>query len=183
MNLNDFDVIIGVDCGKQGGIAVYAEDNVKVIKMPKDLNELTPFLQYYKDNYNPIAFIEKLTVRPDDISVQGGQANFGKMFRIQRMLADYERLKLIFETAGVPFCLCHPMTWESRMKVRSQIKLEKAERKKRYADFAKKWFPQVKVTLWNADALLILAFGQMMIESDPKWVLSNLPTKIKETLF
>ena len=183
MNINDFNCIIGVDCGRQGGIAVWTKDNVKVVKMPKDLNELTPFLQYYKENYNPIAFIEKLTVRPDDISVQNGQPNFGKLFRIQKMLANYEQLKLVFENAGVPFCLCHPMTWESRLKVRSQIKLEKAERKKRYADFARKWFPQVKVTLWNADALLILAFGQMMIENEPKWIYSNLPQKLYEKLF
>lgn len=181
MNLSELNTIIAVDPGKAGGIAVY-NGETKVVKMPKELNDLREFLHYYKENYNPIAFIEKLSVRPDDVSVQGGQPNFGKMYRIQRMLADYEKLKLIFEDEGIPFCLIAPMSWQSKLKVRNQIKEEKAVRKRRYAEIAQKWFPEVKATLWNADALLILACGKYLIENEPNWIDSNLPKKVQETL-
>lgn len=183
MNLNDFDVIMAIDPGSNGGMVAWIKGEVKAYKMPKDLTELSDLLKYYKETYNPIMFIEKLNVQRNDVYIEGGKPNMGKLFRIQQLMANYEKLKFIVEQAGIPFCLLHPYSWQSKLKIRSQIKEEKTVRKRRYAEIAQKWFPQVKVTLWNSDALLIMACGKYLIENEPKWIYSNLPEKIKETLF
>lgn len=177
--------IIGIDPGSNGGLAVYIpEYKTKVVKMPKDIAELADFFAYYKENFKPVVFLEKLSVRPDDVMVQGGQAAMGKLYRIQKMMANFEHLKVLIETAGIPYVQVHPMTWQSKLNLRKKgVREEKAERKRRYQATAAKLYPGVEVTLWNADALLIMTFGRWAIENDMKWVKANLPEREFTKLF
>lgn len=178
------DCIIGIDPGANGGIAVYIQGrHVKAIKMPKTNEDLRDFLIYYADNFKPLIFLEKVQVRPDDIK-QGddGQANMGKIYRIQQMLANFEHLKAIIEVIGIPYVMVHPLSWQKKLNLRQKGE-EKAERKRRYKDLAGQYYPGVKITLWNADALLLMHFGRWAIINDLNWVLSNLPQKEKERLF
>ena len=125
--------VIGIDPGANGGIAVYTPGDIpKVAKMPKDVTDLRDFLKYYADTYHPIVFLEKLSVRPDDVMVQGDRAAMGKLYRIQRLMANFEHLKALVEIAGIPFVLCHPMMWQTKLKLRIKGQHEeKAERKKK----------------------------------------------------
>lgn len=177
--------IIGIDPGAAGGIAVYIPGElIKVVKNPKDVTDLRDFLTYYADNYTAVVFLEKLSVRPDDVTAMGGKPNMGKLYRIQKMMANYEHLKAIIETAGIPYIMVHPMTWQTKLKLRERgIKEEKAERKHRYAVMAGKLFPGCKITLWNADALLIMQFGRWALENDMKWITANLPAREHNKLF
>lgn len=177
--------VIGIDPGANGGIAVYTPGDIpKVAKMPKDVTDLRDFLKYYADTYHPIVFLEKLSVRPDDVMVQGDRAAMGKLYRIQRLMANFEHLKALVEIAGIPFVLCHPMTWQTKLKLRIKGQHEeKAERKKRYKDAAAKLYPGVDVTLWNSDALLLMHFGRWALVNEPKWVLANLPEREHDKLF
>lgn len=181
------DCIIGIDPGAMGGIAInVAGKNVIVAKNPKDVRDLMDILSYYADTYHPIIFLEKLQVRPDDIKVDESGANLGKMYRIQRMLANFEHLKASIEMSGIPYCLVHPLSWQSKLGLRTKgVHEEKSERKKRYKEIAGKLYPEVKTTLWNADALLILEFGKRMLvdETGRKWILSNLPKREHSKLF
>lgn len=182
------DCIIGIDPGAMGGIAInVAGKNVIVAKNPKDVRDLMDILSYYADTYHPIIFLEKLQVRPDDIKVDESGANLGKMYRIQRMLANFEHLKASIEMSGIPYCLVHPLSWQSKLGLRTKggQKEDKAERKKRYKEIAAALYPEVKTTLWNADALLILEFGKRMLvdETGRKWILSNLPKREHSKLF
>lgn len=177
--------VIGIDPGANGGLAVFIPgDKVKVVKMPKDLMDLRDFFAYYAETYKPIIFLEKLTVRPDDITPDAsGKANMGKLYRIQRMMANFEHLKALIETAGIPYVLTHPLTWQTKLKLRVKgQKEEKAERKKRYQEKAGSLYP-VKVTLWNADALLIMHFGRWALVNEPSWVKANLPEREHSKLF
>lgn len=179
------DCVIGIDPGANGGLAVFIPGNtVKAVKMPKDLMDLRDFFAYYAETYKPIIFLEKLTVRPDDITPDAsGKANMGKLYRIQRMMANFEHLKALIETAGIPYVLTHPLTWQTKLKLRVKgQKEEKAERKKRYQEKAGSLYP-VKVTLWNADALLIMHFGRWALVNEPSWVKANLPQKEQYKLF
>lgn len=172
----DFNAVIGIDPGAQGGLAVFIPgQRVKTVKMPKEVRDLRDFFEYYADNFKPIVFLEKLSVRPDDI-----KDNPGKIYRIQRMLANFEHLKAIMESEGVPYVLVHPMSWQTRLglRVKGQHE-EKAARKKRYRATAERLYPAVKTTLWNSDALLIMHFGRKVLIDDVKWVLANLPGYIK----
>ena len=177
--------VIGVDPGANGGLAIYLPGQTpKVAKMPKDISELRDFFAYYRDNYKPIVFLEKLSVRPDDVTAQDSKANMGKLFRIQKMMANFEHLKAIIEMAGIPYVMVHPLTWQTKLKLRVRGEHEeKALRKKRYVMKAAATYPGVNVTLWNADALLIMHFGRWALVNDPKWVKSNLPQREYEKLF
>lgn len=178
--------VIGVDPGAAGGLSVFIPgQNVRVVKMPKDLTELRDFFAYYSENYRPVVFLEKLSVRPDDVvATDGGKANMGKLFRIQKLMANYEHLKAIIETTGIPFIMVHPMRWQTalNLRVRGQHE-EKADRKRRYKETSAQLYPGVGVTMWNADALLIMHFGRWALVNDAKWVKANLPKPAYEKLF
>lgn len=177
--------VIGIDPGSNGGIAIFIPgQNPKVVKMPKDITELRDFFAYYKDNFKPIVFLEKLSVRPDDVMVQGDRAAMGKMYRIQKLMANYEHLKALAETAGIPYVMVHPMTWQTSLKLRVRGQHEeKANRKRRYRETAAQLYPDVNVTLWNADALLLMHFGRWALVNNPKWVKEQLPEREYQKLF
>lgn len=177
------DTVIGIDPGANGGIAVWSAGyNTKVIKMPKDVRDLRDVLAYYADNFKPIVFLEKLSVRPDDVMVEGDKAAMGKLYRIQRMMANYEHLKALIETAGIPYVMVHPMTWQTKLSLRIKNE-DKPERKRRYREIAAKTYTNIKVSLWNADALLILHFGRWALNNEPNWVKANLPEREYQKLF
>ena len=177
--------VIGVDPGAAGGIAIYIPGcRTKVLKMPKDITELRDFFAYYKENYKPIVFLEKLSVRPDDVVIQGDRAALGKLYRIQKMMANFEHLKALIETSGIPYIMVHPMTWQTKLKLRIHGQHEeKAERKRRYRDLVGDKYPECDVTLWNADALLIMHFGRWALVNEPKWIKANLPEREYQKLF
>lgn len=177
--------VIGIDPGANGGIAVWSVGhNVKALRMPKNITDLRDFLCYYAENYQPVVFLEKLSVRADDVFVQDNRAAMGKLYRIQKMMANYEHLRALIETCGIPYVMVHPMTWQSKLKLRLHgEKEEKADRKRRYKDTAARFYPGVDVTLWNADALLIMHFGRWALVNDTKWVKANLPEREYQKLF
>ena len=182
------DCIIGVDPGAAGGLAVWIPGrNVKTVKMPKDIGDLRDFFAYYGQTFHPIVFLEKLTVRPDDVIVEGDRAAMGKLYRIQKMMANFEHLKAIIETSGIPYVLVHPGKWTSglglRIKREHKPKESKQSRKNRYKEFAAKMYPGVNVTLWNADALNIMTFGRQALETQYDWVKANLPVREHHKLF
>ena len=177
--------VIGIDPGANGGLAVYIPGwKVKAVKMPNDIADLRDFLGYYKENYQPIVFLEKLSVRPDDVATEEGKANLGKLYRIQKMIANFEHLKAIIESIGIPYVMVHPASWQSKLKLRKPgLKEEKADRKRRYQEIAAKAYPEVKVSLWGADALLIMHFGRWALVNDLKWIKANIPDRELDKLF
>ena len=177
--------VIGIDPGSNGGIAVFIPGQlVKTIKMPKDITDLRDFFEYYSENYHPIVFLEKLNVRPDDVVVQGDRAAMGKLYRIQKLMANYEHLKATIEVSGIPYVMVHPASWQSKLCLRLKgTHEEKADRKRRYKEIAEKNYPGVGITLWNADALLIMHFGRWALVNEPKWVKANLPEREYQKLF
>ena len=177
--------VIGVDPGSNGALCVFIPGQLaKAVKMPKDITELRDFFAYYKENYKPIVFLEKLSVRPDDVVVKDDRAAMGKMYRIQKLMANYEHLKAIIETTGIPYVQVHPLSWQTKLKLRVRGQHEeKAARKRRYAELAGKLYPEVKVTMWNADALLIMHFGRYALVNEPQWVKAQLPEREYQKLF
>lgn len=182
------DCIIGIDPGAMGGMAIHIDGkNTIAAKNPKDVRDLMDILSYYAENFHPIIFLEKVQFRPDDVVVTAEGANLGKAYRIQKMLANFEHLKASIEMAGVPYCMVHPLSWQAKLGLRTKggQKADKTERKKHYKDVAAELYPEVKTTLWNADALLILEFGKKMLadEKGRKWILANLPKREHSKLF
>lgn len=176
--------IIGIDPGVNGGIALYRSGRATVYRMPEDLNRLKDLLKQEKELGETIVFIEKLSVRPDDVASENGAANMGKLYRIQKMMANFEQLKAIVSVCDIPYILVHPMKWQNKLELRVRgEKEEKKERKNRYKEVAQELYPYIKTTLWNADALLIMHFGRHMLEHCPIWIKQNLPTSVQSNLF
>lgn len=176
--------IIAIDPGHSNGGIVIKTDTINTYKMPKDMKDLRDILQPYKDNYNPIAFVEKLSIRTDDIDMGAGdkKAAMSKLFRIQTMMANFEHLKAILETMDIPFILVHPMKWQSGLNLRIKGE-DKAERKRRYKEIAQAHNPLIKVTLWNSDALLIKEFGEYALVNLEKWMKAQLPERERYKVF
>ena len=104
--------VVGIDPGSNGGIVTWRPNqNIKAMKMPKDLTELRNYLEYLKSICSPIIFLEKLSVRPDDVTLGADGVNMGKLYRIQKMLANFEQLKAIITVAEIPFVLIAPISW------------------------------------------------------------------------
>lgn len=121
------DCIIGIDPGKSGGLAIWRPNyKTEVLKMPSNILDLRQYFEYITSICNPLIFLEKVQLRPDDI-----EDNTGKAFRIQKMLADFEILKTVISVCDIPFVLVNPMKWQNTLKVR--VKGE--ERKDRKKDF------------------------------------------------
>lgn len=175
--------IIGIDPGAAGGICMWRPGRLlKLYKMPKDIRDLKDWLEYVKTICSPLIFLEKLSVRPDDVAVIDGNANMGKLYRIQKMMANYERLKSTITFCDIPFILIHPISWQTKLKLRVQGE-EKAERKRRYRDIASQLYPGVKQTMWSCDATLIMHFGRFILKNDKEWVRQNLPTSQHDKFF
>ena len=108
----------------------------------------------------------------------------GKLYRIQKLIANFEHLKAVIEMCGVPYVLVHPLSWQTKLKLRKLGSREdKAQRKKRYQRAAASFYPEVRATLWNADALLIMHFGRYALVNEPSWIKANLPEREYEKLF
>lgn len=181
------DCIVGVDPGSNGGIVTWRPNqNIKAVQMPKDLNDLKDYLSYLKSICSPLVFLEKLSVRPDDIMPGADGVNMGKLYRIQKMMANYEQLKAIISVCDIPFVMVHPMKWQNELKLRvkkTRKKEDKSERKRRYKQIAGNLYPELKPTLWNADATLIMHFGRYILQNNPQWVRNNLPSNVYNALF
>lgn len=180
----DINVVIGIDPGHNGGIAIYIPgEQIKTIKMPKDIRDLRDLLQYYADTYNPIIFLEKVSIRQDDINMTGEnrKAAMGKLFRIQNMMANYEHLKAIIESCEIPYIMVHPMKWMNTLNLRIKGE-EKTERKKRFKEVASNMY-HINATMWSADAILIMTFGRRVLVKELDWVRQQLPQREQYKLF
>lgn len=176
--LEYIDAVVGIDPGKNGGIAIWTLDGtIRTVKMPKVLSDIRPLLRQLKEHSRRmIVFIEKLQMRHDDIS-----DNPGKAFRVQAMLEDFITIKNYMEVDGIPFVQIHPMAWQTTLRIRKQGE-EKKERKNRYKEVAGHLYPGHRMTLWSADAVLIMHAGRIKLYRQPEWVVANLPDKARQIL-
>ena len=170
-----YDCVVGIDPGAGGGIVTWREGyRLVATKMPKDVSELGKYLLYLKSVCNPIVFVEQINLRPDDVAVEAGSANMGKAFRVQKMVENFAQLKATVAMCGIPYALVHPLSWQSRLNVRRSGE-SKSERKNRFKRAAERLYPELNVTLWNADACLIMHFGRNeLLSANSKWLRSHL---------
>ena len=172
MDFSKIDTILGIDPGMGGAIAMWRDNKISTVYMPKTLKDLNDYLHYVEEiSEDPIVFVEHVQMRPQDS--QGG-----KQFGIVKMLKQYHQLESYIKSNHLALIPAYPITWQTRLKI--HIKGEDyQQRKKRFKEIAQEWNPDIKVTLKNCDALLILKFGRFMLQNDPKWVSERFPQDYK----
>lgn len=164
---------VGIDPGANGGIAINRGGEVHLLKMPKTTLEFAAVLKAFNAG-STLVVIEKVGVRPDDVAVTDGAVNFGKLYRVQKMVANFEALKTALDLSGLAYVTVHPMKWQSFLNVRING-MEKAVRKMHFKEVAQSLYPQTKQTLWSADATLIMHFGMLAAERAPLYFRSKMP--------
>lgn len=175
--MKKFDRYIGIDAGKGGAIAhIGAGRPVTTVAMPDSVEELDRYLNYLKDiSECPIACVER-------VSLWRGDAGKGKAFGIEKMTRSLNEITTILRIVKIPFLQIYPVQWQSYLNLRSEGWEEYAERKRRFKDVAQKHHPELKVTLRNADALLLMEFIGLKCQREPDWVIKRLPESIVRTL-
>lgn len=172
-------MIIGIDPGKSGGIAVWDANwvEVEVFKMPENVRAMNVLFSEFKAMDGKVfVIIEKVQLRKDDTG------NVGKMFRLQKMITNFDQIKTVLSIVGLPFIEVTPVEWQKYLRLRKKEKESYDDRKNRFKIAAKQFYPLIKVTLWNADALLLLEFGRRKKRDDESWFIGKLPKPLLKKL-
>lgn len=144
-------VYIGVDPGKNGGIAVLDSNGnvVEVSKMPETPQDLLAFLSRHREGSR--CTLERVGGMPGN----GGSAmfNFGK---------GYGHLQMALLALGIPTEDVTPNKWEKSYQLGTSGKYTKTEWKNRLKAKAQQLFPSLgkRITLATCDALLIAEYGR-----------------------
>jgi hypothetical protein len=100
------------------------------------------------------------------------------------MLNHYESLKNVLTLNKVTFVQVSPQSWQKGLNlVQKGVKEEKPARKNRYKLAAQGWYPEIKVTLQNSDALLIHRFLRLKMQQDQQWIWERIPYYKPSNLF
>lgn len=142
--------IIGIDPGKNGGIAWIADGKPCVEKMPDTVKDLWELLL-------DITEISKRYVAPEDCKAyieavsSSPQMGVVSAFTFGQGLG---RLEMALTAAGIPFERVRPQLWQKEMKCMSKGDKNVTKAK------AQELFPSMQVTHATADALLIAEYGR-----------------------
>jgi crossover junction endodeoxyribonuclease RuvC len=141
--------ILGIDPGKSGALAVIHPERRAVKSYRFDsLSEQDIYsliLGYSLDGCR--AFLEKVHAMPG----QGVTSMF-------TFGTGYGFLRGVLTAIGIPFEDVPPQTWQKKLGLGGKYD-SKPDRKKAHRAHAQQLFPQLKITLDDADALLIAEYG------------------------
>lgn len=142
-------MIIGIDPGKNGGIALMNEAFVvvEVKKMPNTNVDLRDFIEGAVERGADVCYLEKVHAMPGNGAVS--MFSFGQQFGwLQQALAD-ARIRTVEVT---------PNIWQKALGLSGTGK-DKADHKYALKARAQQLFPNTKITNYNQDALLIAYYG------------------------
>ena len=134
-------IYIGIDPGKSGGICFLMDDDIKTFKCPATTHDMAEELILAKDIRKCTAIVEKVHSFPG----QGVASTFNFGYNYGVWLG-------ILSALHIPYQLCLPRKW---MKFYGSMPKEKKDRKNHLKQLAQQMYPDHKVTLYNADAILL----------------------------
>lgn len=165
-----FDCIIGIDPGvSNGGIAAKTRNGLELNKNPRKLKEMiTIFNGFGEYSKSPLAVIEHVQLYNRDMDVPG------KLFGLQKLFNHYKLLIEALSYMEIPYLDVYPTTWQSSLNLKIKGFESDKDRKNRYKRVAQRYYPGVKVTLWNSDALLLTYFGAKVLSNHKEWALKRI---------
>jgi hypothetical protein len=151
--------IIAIDPGMNGGIAyVGSLGLVTTCKLPRESSGL---ISWYNSVSDYIMCLDEANVFLENPPLYTGTNMRGS--HMAKMFGSYKFCEGYFLGRGCQVHSLVPLKWQNLVGCRNLTGLDKTRWKGKLADHARELFPGVKVTLWNADALLILAAGQKIL--------------------
>ena len=139
-------VFIGIDPGKTGGIAVIFNDKYCVKQCPNTVAEMADELILLNDN-DMAPDISKYAIIEQVHSFPGNSGR--SMFTFGQ---GYGQWLGILSTLKIPYIQVTPHKW---MKHYPAVPKNKKDRKNHLKHLAQQRFPDVKITLATADAMLL----------------------------
>lgn len=137
--------IIAIDPGSSGAVCVLsASGEIIVHKMPDTPKDLLELLRSISLTYESTCYLEKVGGLPK----MGGSSmfNFGQ---------GYGHLEMALLALNIKTVTTRPQEWQKVFGIGTKGKSSTTEWKNKLKAKAQQLFPTIKVTLWNADALLI----------------------------
>ena len=134
-------IYIGIDPGKAGGICFLMDDDIKTFKCPKTTHDMAEELILAKDIRKCTAVVEKVHAFPG----QGVRS-------VWTFAENYGTWLGILSALHIQYSLISPQKW---MKHYGVPKMERKDRKNYLKQLAQQLYPDHKVTLYNADAILL----------------------------
>lgn len=142
--------IIGIDPGTNGGICVKVDGVIKVHKMPDTPKDIYDLLCEYRGE-NSVCYLEDV-----------GHGIPGQSSKATATFARHNgHLEMALVACGIKTIKVTPQKWQKSYSntIGKSTGVEKKEWKNKLKALAQQLFPNEKITLWNADALLILEYG------------------------
>jgi hypothetical protein len=151
-------LLLGIDPGASGAIAVKWPDKpILAYPMPDDPDLVEMLAAYYStallEGYDLVAFLEEVGGYIGKPTPGNAMFNFGNGYGFIRGVLAANRIKTV---------LVRPQTWQKGV---SGVQSTKGpERKRALKEAAARLYPNIKVTLTNADALLIADYGSKQLQ-------------------
>ena len=142
---------LGIDPGKHGGLCVLnsSGDIVVLHTMPQTPTDLTLLLGELYEHHSPlVCAIERVGGKPG----QGGVAMFNFGY-------NYGQLIQCLTDSNIAHTEILPAKWQTAMGCRGKRGESKTAHKNRIKDMAKRKYPNVKITLATADAVMIACYA------------------------
>jgi hypothetical protein len=157
--LKELGMYLGADPGASGGLARVIGSKAVAISMPETDKDILSWLEEKAAMVHGLkteifAVLEKV----GGYTQVGGPQPGSAMFKFG---TSYGGLRMALTAARIPFEEIMPQKWQRGLGIVPRKKGEtKSQFKSRLKDFAQKLFPDTKVTLAIADALLIALYCQ-----------------------
>lgn len=144
--IEDFELIIAIDVGVNGGfVARFPDGRINIEKMPISFEEMCDMFSLYSGSK---AFVECQHLRKTDVYS-------GRWHNIHKLCMQFQKTKDALRCADIQVIEITPQKWQKPLSLNAK---NYADRKKALKEIAKDKFPDIKVTGWNQDALLIMDF-------------------------
>ena len=140
-------IYIGIDPGKSGGICFLQGDDIRVSKCPATIHDMVSEIELANDIGVCSAVVEKVHSMPG----QGVKS-------VWTFAENYAQWCTILATLKIRYVLVPPNTW---MKFYGSTRpKDKTARKNYLKQLAQQLYPNIKVTLATADAILLAHYLQ-----------------------
>jgi len=148
--------IIGIDPGKNGGIAWITNGKPCVEKMPETVQDVWELIRDIIHSGEPADRLSK---------VRGGMKAYIEQVHSSPQMGvvsaftfgnGFGHIEMALTAAGIPFERIRPAAWQKAMGCMTKGDKNVSKRK------AQELFPSMKVTHASADALLIAEYGRRM---------------------
>lgn len=147
--------ILAIDPGVNGGIALVIDGITTVHKMPDSIYDIQDFFMDDPTYDSNICVIEQ---------IHKGSAAQGPRKGVKQIWSqaqNYTALMCALYNANIKTIEVSPAKWMSKLP--GTRPKEYKDRKKWLKEHAQRLFPEIKVTLWNADALCLMHVSKEFI--------------------